>query len=50
MFDPKENPGYEKMSQEATGLIAGWLHNDWYESSAEEKPMIEAAPVEKAEL
>ncbi|KAK1751857.1 hypothetical protein QBC47DRAFT_391217 [Echria macrotheca] len=35
MFEPKENPNYEKMSNEARDMIAGWLNNDWYESSAE---------------
>jgi len=35
MFEPKENPNYEKMSNEARDMIASWLNNDWYESSAE---------------
>ncbi|KAF4979655.1 hypothetical protein FZEAL_4212 [Fusarium zealandicum] len=44
MFTPKENPGYDNLAQDATGLIAEWLQNEWYESSAEERPMLEAAP------
>lgn len=47
MFDPKENPGYDQMSKDATGLIAGWLQNNWYESSAEDMLMLEEAPAEK---
>lgn len=30
MFEPKENPGYEKLSTDAAELIAKWT-NDWYE-------------------
>ena len=33
MFEPKENPGYGKMANDAKDMIAGWLKNDWYESS-----------------
>lgn len=36
MFEEKENPGYDKMRNEAAGLIAEWLRNDWYESSFDE--------------
>lgn len=35
MFEPKENPSYEKMATEATEMIATWTRNDWYESSAD---------------
>ncbi|KIE02920.1 catalytic protein, partial [Metarhizium majus ARSEF 297] len=35
MFEPKENPGYEKLSHDAAGLIAQWSRNDWYENSTE---------------
>lgn len=41
MFEQKENPGYEHLSQNAKGLIVGWLQNDWYETSAEPRPMLE---------
>lgn len=30
MFEPKENPAYEKMANDARDMIAGWLQNDWY--------------------
>lgn len=43
MFDPKENPGYKKLSKDATDLIAGWLHNDWYESSSDDNKLLEDA-------
>ncbi|KAH8894912.1 hypothetical protein GQ53DRAFT_715612 [Thozetella sp. PMI_491] len=33
MFEPKENPGYEMLANEAKGMIASWLQNDWYASS-----------------
>ena len=33
MFEPKENPGYNKMAHDAKDMIASWLKNDWYESS-----------------
>lgn len=35
MFEPNENPGYDKLSNTAADLIAKWLRNDWYESSTE---------------
>lgn len=35
MFKPKENPGYEKLTDDAAQLIAKWIGNDWYESSSE---------------
>lgn len=33
MFEPRENPGYDKLSNGAAGIIAEWTKNDWYESS-----------------
>ncbi|KAI1373402.1 hypothetical protein F4677DRAFT_462337 [Hypoxylon crocopeplum] len=33
MFEPKENPGYRKLSEDAKNLIVGWTRNEWYESS-----------------
>jgi hypothetical protein len=33
MFNPKDNPGYFAMSEEARTLIAVWTTNDWYDSS-----------------
>ncbi|KAK2591848.1 hypothetical protein QQS21_010457 [Conoideocrella luteorostrata] len=36
MFEPKENPAYEKLSHDAAGLIAQWSRNEWYETSTEE--------------
>lgn len=35
MFEPKENPGYDKLSSTAADLIAKWSQNDWYDSSTE---------------
>jgi len=35
MFDPKENPGYEKLAYEARDMIASWARNDWYETSSD---------------
>lgn len=35
MFEPKENPGYDKLTNGAAELIAKWTRNDWYESSTE---------------
>ncbi|KAJ9154923.1 Very-long-chain (3R)-3-hydroxyacyl-CoA dehydratase [Pleurostoma richardsiae] len=37
MFEPKENPGYEKLAQDATQMITSWTRNDWYESSGQEQ-------------
>ncbi|KAH6849845.1 hypothetical protein B0I37DRAFT_427628 [Chaetomium sp. MPI-CAGE-AT-0009] len=34
MFDPKENPGIDKLSKEARDMVASWFRNDWYESSS----------------
>ncbi|KAI0393111.1 hypothetical protein F5Y17DRAFT_325860 [Xylariaceae sp. FL0594] len=33
MFEPKENPGYAKLSEEAKNLIVSWSKNGWYETS-----------------
>ncbi|KAI0199564.1 hypothetical protein F4808DRAFT_461659 [Astrocystis sublimbata] len=33
MFEAKENPGYEQLSEEAKTLIVRWSKNDWYETS-----------------
>ncbi|KAH7328442.1 hypothetical protein B0I35DRAFT_473149 [Stachybotrys elegans] len=41
MFNSKENPAYETLTQDAAGLITEWLQNDWYMTSSEPKPMIE---------
>ncbi|POR36457.1 Uncharacterized protein TPAR_03346 [Tolypocladium paradoxum] len=38
MFEPMENPGYDKLSDDAAGLIAKWADNDWYASSSEVLP------------
>ena len=35
MFEPGENPGYDKLSNTAADLISKWSTNDWYESSTE---------------
>ncbi|KAG5796087.1 hypothetical protein H9Q69_004882 [Fusarium xylarioides] len=45
MFTPRENPGYNKLAQDATEMIRGWLQNDWYETSAEEPLLLEDAPL-----
>ncbi|KXX75555.1 hypothetical protein MMYC01_207621 [Madurella mycetomatis] len=34
MFEPKENPGYEKLANDARDMVAGWMDNDWYEASS----------------
>ncbi|KAI0166352.1 hypothetical protein GGR57DRAFT_446451 [Xylariaceae sp. FL1272] len=33
MFESKENPGYQQLSEEAKNLIVSWAMNDWYETS-----------------
>ncbi|KAM7185667.1 hypothetical protein V8F33_012285 [Rhypophila sp. PSN 637] len=33
MFEPKENPGYDKLANDAKDMIAKWTRNDWYEDS-----------------
>ncbi|KAI0024990.1 hypothetical protein F4780DRAFT_488702 [Xylariomycetidae sp. FL0641] len=33
MFEPKENPGYHQLSEDAKNLIVSWSQNEWYESS-----------------
>ncbi|KAI2613311.1 hypothetical protein GGR54DRAFT_332181 [Hypoxylon sp. NC1633] len=33
MFEPKENPGYGKLSEDAKNLIVSWSRNEWYETS-----------------
>ncbi|KAJ4304280.1 hypothetical protein N0V88_001893 [Collariella sp. IMI 366227] len=38
MFEPRENPNYEKLAGDARDMIADWLRNDWYESSSAESP------------
>ncbi|KAL4726234.1 hypothetical protein ACLX1H_006912 [Fusarium chlamydosporum] len=44
MFTPKENPGYNKLTQDATEVIHSWLQNNWYETSAEDPLLLEEAP------
>ncbi|KAL2271540.1 hypothetical protein VTJ83DRAFT_911 [Remersonia thermophila] len=34
MFEPKDNPGCEKLAVEARDMIASWLRNDWYEGTS----------------
>jgi hypothetical protein len=34
MFEPQENPGYERLTLEARDMVVGWLRNDWYENSS----------------
>ncbi|KAF9872642.1 hypothetical protein CkaCkLH20_09821 [Colletotrichum karsti] len=43
MFDAKQNPGFEKLKQDATTLVAQWTKNDWYEASTEDKLAIKEA-------
>jgi hypothetical protein len=43
MFEPKENPGYERLSQDAKDMIVGWLQNEWYQTSTEPRPMLQDA-------
>lgn len=38
MFEPKENPGYEKLTQDAAGLMEKWFQNDWYQTISEDEP------------
>jgi hypothetical protein len=33
MFFPKDNPGYQDLTKAAQGLIVGWVHGEWYDSS-----------------
>ncbi|KAK4456598.1 hypothetical protein QBC42DRAFT_214568 [Cladorrhinum samala] len=34
MFEPKENPGYERLANDARDMITSWLvQNDWYKTS-----------------
>lgn len=42
MFEPKENPGYEKLSQDAKELIVGWVQGDWYEASVPEGHLVDS--------
>uniref|UniRef100_A0A8H7NAM2 Uncharacterized protein n=2 Tax=Bionectria ochroleuca TaxID=29856 RepID=A0A8H7NAM2_BIOOC len=44
MFEPKENPDYETLSETAKTLIAEWVSKEWYETSEEPKPLLEQAP------
>lgn len=37
MFEPKENPGYEKLVRDAASMVKVWCQNDWYEDSSESK-------------
>ncbi|CAJ2505899.1 Uu.00g000290.m01.CDS01 [Anthostomella pinea] len=34
MFEPKENPGYYQLSEDAKNLIVEWSKNEWYETSS----------------
>ncbi|KAK1545682.1 hypothetical protein CPAR01_03184, partial [Colletotrichum paranaense] len=43
MFEPKMNPGYDRLKEDAATLIAQWTRNEWYESSEEDKLAIKEA-------
>lgn len=43
MFEPKQNPGYQKLLKDATGLVASWTKNEWYESSSDAQEACEDA-------
>lgn len=34
MFEPTENPDFDKMAYDARDMVAAWFRNDWYESSS----------------
>ncbi|RKU45181.1 hypothetical protein DL546_007076 [Coniochaeta pulveracea] len=34
MFEPSENPGYQKLCIDAAQMIKDWCNNDWYENSS----------------
>ncbi|KAI0013895.1 hypothetical protein F4779DRAFT_639059 [Xylariaceae sp. FL0662B] len=36
MFEPKQNPGYSQLSEDARNLIVAWARNEWYETSHRE--------------
>ncbi|KAK8027505.1 hypothetical protein PG991_004561 [Apiospora marii] len=36
MFEPKVNPGYTQLSDDAKNIIVKWAKNDWYETSSRE--------------
>lgn len=36
MFEPTENPGYQKLCLDAAQMIRGWVNNDWYEHSSKD--------------
>ncbi|KAL8409002.1 hypothetical protein RB594_007448 [Gaeumannomyces avenae] len=40
MFEPAQNPGYEKLAHDAAGLISSWTRNEWYDSSAEQPDLL----------
>ncbi|GAP86538.2 putative catalytic [Rosellinia necatrix] len=33
MFEAKDNPGYEQLTEDAKDLIVSWSKNEWYEAS-----------------
>lgn len=35
MFEPKNNPAYGKLLQDARNLVVLWVQSDWYEGSHE---------------
>ena len=41
MFEPKDNPNYNKLTTDAAELIAAWSKNDWYETSNEDPKLLE---------
>ncbi|KAI0181106.1 hypothetical protein GGR52DRAFT_19167 [Hypoxylon sp. FL1284] len=41
MFEPKENPGYRSLSEDAKHLIVKWSRNDWYETSRMDPLLLE---------
>ncbi len=34
MFQPRNNPNYEILSNDAKQMITAWTKNEWYETSS----------------
>ncbi|CAG8973417.1 hypothetical protein HYALB_00006443 [Hymenoscyphus albidus] len=42
MFFPKDNPGYQSLTESARNLVVGWTRGEWYDSSFEGQKALKA--------
>jgi len=34
MFEPEDNPNFDKLAAEASAMVASWVPDDWYDAGS----------------